>query len=146
MTALETDHQMVTPRSPHAGRAVGTARAEVVVAIVDPMGHADRVEAFLPRRWATRRYRSIYEIDRPDLLVVGRASPPLVAAARLLHPEATLFALIDDAAPPRNLVDILHSGADVCVRDGALHILAAHLIAGPRRRLRRRSHARRFAG
>jgi hypothetical protein len=44
------------------------------------------------------------------------------------------------------LVDLLHSGADVCVREGALPILAAHLIAGHRRRIRRLRITRRASG
>ncbi len=134
MTATDTHRLINTSSSLTGNRSVGPPRAEVAVAIVDPAGQTDRIEAFLPRRWTTRRFANIYEVDRPDLLVLGSATPFLVAAARLLHPQATLLALIDAEAPPRGLVDILHSGADACVREGALHILATHLIAGYRRR------------
>ena len=143
MTALDIHGNVESPRAPNVIRPLGVGRVEVAVAVVDPAGQTAHVEAFLPRRWATCRYENIYEIDRPDLLVLGSATPFLVAAARLLHPQATLIALIDASAPPRCLVDLLHSGADVCVREGALPILAAHLIAGHRGRSRRTSVTRR---
>src|SRR5262245_57408959 len=142
MTALEVHGGVESPRAPNLIRPLGVGRVEVVVAIVDPAGQAEHIEALLPRRWAAFRYPNIYEVDRPDLLVLGSATPYLVAAARLLHPQTTLVALIEASAPPRLLVDLLHSGADACVREGALPILAAHLIAGHRRRSRRVSVTR----
>jgi hypothetical protein len=107
-----------------------------VLAIVDPNGQTEHVEELLPRRWATHRFANIYEIDRPDIIVLGGAAPPLVAATRLLYPDVSLIAVINREAPPLALAGLLHSGADVGVRDGALHILAAHVIACHRRRVR----------
>src|SRR5262245_26753250 len=108
MTTLDTRHSAHSPFVPVGGRAVGPSRAEVVVAIVDPAGHAHDVITFLPRRWVTCRYQTIYDVaDRPDLLVLGSATPPLVAASRLLHPHAMIVGLIDGTAPARLIVDIL---------------------------------------
>jgi hypothetical protein len=107
-----------------------------VLAIVDPDGQTEHVEELLPRRWATCRFANIYEIDRPDIIVLGCATPPLVAATRLLYPDVSLIAVIDRDAPPRALAGLLHSGADVGVRGGALHIVAAHVLACHRRRMR----------
>jgi hypothetical protein len=136
MTALDTQHPNRSPRPPNATRAIGSPHLDVVVTIVDPTGQTRGIESLLPRRWGARRYRTIYEVDRPDLLVLGAATPFLVAASRLLHSQATIVAVIEVDAEPRLLVDLLHSGADVCVREGALPILAAHLIASHRRRAR----------
>jgi hypothetical protein len=144
MTALDIQHPIQAPRAPNSRRAISTPRVDVVVAVVDPLGQTHGLESFLPRRWATRRFPTIYDIDRPDLLVLGSATPFLVAAARLLHSQATIVALIGDGADARQLVDLLHSGADVCVREGAQHILAAHLIAGHRRLARRAYLTRRL--
>jgi hypothetical protein len=146
MTALDTQHPVQASRPPNTSSSVGPARADVIVAVVDHAGPTLGIESFLPRRWTTRRYQSIYEIDRPDLLVLGSATPFLVAATRLLHSQSTIVALIGVDAEPRLLVDLLHSGADVCVREGALPILAAHLIAGHRRRIRRLRITRRASG
>src|SRR5262245_56443827 len=134
MTATETNNRVWGPGGRGSGRAIEPARPKIVVAIVDPTGDTNHLERLLPRRWTTRRFNNVYEIHQPELLVLGGASPPLVAAARLLHPDATLFALIHEEAPPSAIGDILHSGADVCVRDGAMDILATHLIAGHRRK------------
>src|SRR5215467_2479387 len=135
MTALDTQHPTQASRPPNSSSSVGPAHADVIVAIVDQARQTLGIDSFLPRRWATHRYHTIYEINRPDLLVLGSATPFLVAAARLLHSEATIVAIIGVDAEPRLLVDLLHSGADVCVREGALPILAAHLMASHRRRV-----------
>jgi hypothetical protein len=112
---------------------------------VDPAGQVSRVNAYLPRRWSTRRYPTLYDVAQPDLLVLGGATPFLAAAARLLHREATIIGVIAADAPARDLVDILHAGADACVRASAPHVLAGHLIAlHDRRELR--AHPRRTAG
>jgi hypothetical protein len=144
MTASHTHHPTETPRAPTGIRSIGSPRVEVVVAVVDPTGRTERMEQFLPRRWTTSRFNNIYELERPELLVLGNATPFLVAAARLLHPQATLLAVIDAEAPPSTLVGLLQSGADVCVREGAMHILATHLIACYRRRARRNPASRRL--
>jgi hypothetical protein len=143
MTALEVHGSVESARPPNIVRPIGVGRVEAAVAIVDPAEQTKHIEAFLPRRWATCRYDNIYEVDQPDLLVLGSATPYLVAAARLLHPQTTIVALIEASTPPRMLVDLLHSGANACVREGALPILAAHLIAGHRRRSRRAFMTRR---
>ena len=104
-----------------------------------------RINTYLPRRWSTRRYPTLYDVTHPDLLVLGGATPFLAAAARLLHREAVLIGVIDADAPARDLVDVLHAGADACVRASAPHVLASHLMAlHDRRELR--AHPRRTAG
>jgi len=142
MTALDTQHPNRSPRPPKATRPIDSPHLDVVVTIVDRTGQTRGIESLLPRRWGARRHQTIYEVDRPDLLVLGAATPFLVAASRLLHSQATIVAVIDADAAPRLLVDLLHSGADVCVREGALPILAAHLIASHRRRARGSRFAR----
>src|SRR5215467_15467205 len=106
MTALEVHGSVESARAPNVVRPLGVGRVEVAVAVVDPAGQTKHIEAFLPRRWTTCRYENIYEVDQPDLLVLGSATPHLVAAARLLHPQTTLIALIEVSAPPRMLVDL----------------------------------------
>jgi hypothetical protein len=76
---------------------------EVVVAVVGPVADRAHLDDFLPLRWVTRAYPTLYDVD-----------------ARLL-------------------VDVLHAGADACVRQGALAVLAGHLLVGHRRRTARRS-------
>lgn len=114
---------------------------ETVVAVVGPVGDlaGTHLDGFLPLRWVTRAYPTLYDVDEPDLLVLGAATPYLVAAARLLHPRATVIGVISAEAPARLLVDVLHAGADACVRQGALPVLAGHLLAGHRRRTAGRS-------
>ena len=75
MTALEVHAGVESPRAPNVVRPLGVGRVEVAIAVVDPAGQTDHIEAFLPRRWATRRYQNIYEVDQPDLLVLGSATP-----------------------------------------------------------------------
>jgi hypothetical protein len=137
MTALDIDRTARSARASVAGPSEAAGRSNVVVAIVDPNSQTQHLDVLLPRRWTARRFNSIYEVDQPDLLVLGDATPFLVAASRLLHSEAMILAVIHSDAPARLLVDLLHSGADSCVREGALHLVASHLIAGYRRRARR---------
>jgi hypothetical protein len=107
----------------------------VQVAVVDRVGHVDGLASYLPRRWATRQYDTLFAADSCDLLVLGGASADLVAAARLMHPEAAIVAVIDAQAPVEPLVAILSAGADACIRAGAAAILAGHLLASHRRRM-----------
>jgi hypothetical protein len=112
------------------------AAADVRVAIVDRVGLVDGLAAFLPRRWATRHYDSLYAVGAFDLMVLGGATGELVSAARLLHPDASIVAVIDASAPVEPLVEVLQAGADACVRAGSPAVLAGHLLASHRRRLR----------
>jgi hypothetical protein len=77
---------------------------EIVVATVGPV-LGPHLADYLPRRWTTRAYPTLYDAD----------------------------------APARLLIDVLHAGADACVRQGALPVLAGHLLVGHRRRTARRS-------
>ena len=135
MTAINKSHR----EWPTPGVApAGVASSAVTVAVVDPHGLANAIDRLLPRRWLIRRYTDIYQFDEADLLLLGSATPFGVASARLLHPRAELVALIDQRASANAIVDLLHSGADTVVRSGALQVLAAHLMAGHRRSVRRR--------
>jgi hypothetical protein len=113
-----------------------TSGIRVQVAVVDRVGHVDGLAPYLPRRWATRHYDTLFAAGGCDLLVLGGATPDLVAAARLMHPEAAVIAVIDAHAPVEPLVAILDAGADACVRAGASAVLAGHLVASHRRRVR----------
>ena len=64
-------------------------------------------------------------------------TPKLVAAARLLHPDGSIIAVIDADAPVEPLVGVLQAGADACVRAGSPAVLAGHLLASQRRRVRK---------
>jgi hypothetical protein len=110
--------------------------AHVRVAIVDRVGQVDGLAAFLPRRWATRHYDSLYGVGGFDLMVLGGATGEMVSAARVLHPDASIVAVIDADAPVEPLVDVLQAGADACVRAGSPAVLAGHLLASHRRRQR----------
>jgi hypothetical protein len=112
-----------------------TAAVRVQVAVVDRVGHVDGLAAYLPQRWATRHYDTVFATDSCDLLVLGGATPDLVAAARRMHPEAAVVAVIDMQAPVEPLVAVLSAGADACVRAGATAVLASHLLASQRRRM-----------
>ena len=92
--------------------------AHVQVAIVDRVGQVDGLAAFLPRRWATRHYDSLYAVGGFDLIVLGGATGEMVSAARVLHPEASIIAVIDANAPVEPLLEVLQAGADACVRAG----------------------------
>jgi hypothetical protein len=112
------------------------AAADVRVAIVDRVGLVDGLAAYLPRRWATRHYDSVYGVGSFDLMVLGGATGELVSAARLLHPDASIVAVIDADSPVEPLVEVLQAGADACVRAGSPAVLAGHLMASHRRRVR----------
>jgi hypothetical protein len=121
-----------------------TDTVQVRVAIVDRVGQVDGLAAFLPMRWATQHYDSLYAVGAFDLIVLGGATAEMVAATRLLHPDGTIIAIIDADADVDPLVEVLQAGADTCVRAGAPAVLAGHLMASQRRRLRdtRVSHNR----
>jgi hypothetical protein len=108
----------------------------VRVAIVDRVGLVDGLARYLPRRWATRHYDSLYAVGGFDLMVIGGATGEMVSAARVLHPDASIVAVIDADAPVEPLIDVLQAGADACVRAGSPAVLAGHLLASHRRRQR----------
>jgi hypothetical protein len=112
------------------------AAADVQVAIVDRVGLVDGLAAFLPRRWATRHYDSVYAVGSFDLMVLGDATGEMVSVARVLHPDASIVAVIDAYAPVEPLIEVLQAGADACVRAGSPAVLAGHLLASHRRRQR----------
>ena len=118
----------------------------VRVAVVDRVGQVDGIAGYLPRRWATRHYDSLYAVGAFDLMVLGGATGEMVSAARVLHPEASIVAVIDAEAPVESLIEVLQAGADACVRAGSPAVLAGHLLASHRRRQRAarayRAHAR----
>src|SRR3954451_8614747 len=122
--------------TPYEITFAATDSTHVRVAIVDRVGQVDGLAAFLPRRWTTQHYDSLYGVPACDLLVLGGADAELVTAARLLHPEGSIIAVIDADAPVEPLVEVLQAGADACVRAGASAVLAGHLIASQRRRQR----------
>ena len=66
------------------------AAADVRVAIVDRVGLVDGLAAYLPRRWATRHYDSVYGVGGFDLMVLGGATGELVSAARVYRARARL--------------------------------------------------------
>jgi hypothetical protein len=113
-----------------------TDAGQVRVAVVDRVGQVDGLAPFLPARWATRHFDSLYAVASFDLMVLGGATPELVAAARLLHPDGSIIAVIDADAPVEPLVGVLQAGADACVRSGSPAVLAGHLLASHRRRVR----------
>jgi hypothetical protein len=110
--------------------------AHVRVAIVDRVGQVDGIASYLPRRWATRHYDSLYAVGAFDLMVLGGATGDMVSAARVLHPEASIVAVIDAEASVEPLIEVLQAGADACVRAGSPAVLAGHLLASHRRRQR----------
>jgi hypothetical protein len=115
---------------------VTTSSRPVQVGVIDHVGYLDGLAACLPMRWATRHYNSLYEMGAFDLLVIGAATPHLVAAARLVHPDAIIMAVIDASATAALFVATLHAGADACIRAGGPATLAGNLLATYRRHLR----------
>jgi hypothetical protein len=113
-----------------------TSSGHVQVGVIDYVGDVDGVAAYLPLRWTTRHYDSLYEMGAFDLLVIGGATPHMVAAARIIHPDAAIVAVIDASAPAALLFATLRAGADACVRAGGPAALAGHLLASHRRHLR----------
>src|SRR3954469_373565 len=69
--------------TPYEITFAATDSAHVRVAIVDRVGQVDGLAAFLPRRWTTQHYDSVYGVPACDLLVLGGADAELVTAARL---------------------------------------------------------------
>ena len=126
-------------------RSYATSSRPVRVGVLDHVGYVDGLAACLPMRWVTQHYDSLYEMGAFDLLVIGGATPHLVAATRLIHPDATIVAVINADATAAMFVATLQAGADACVRAGGPAKLAGHLLATHRRHLRQarlsRSHA-----
>jgi hypothetical protein len=120
-----------------------TGTSQIQVGVIDHVGHVDGLAAFLPLRWATRHYDSLYEVAGFDVLVLGGATPRLVAGARLIHPDAAIVAVIATDAPASLFVATLQAGADTCVRAGVPAVLAGHLLATHRRRARQVRRVRR---
>jgi hypothetical protein len=122
-----------------------TSSRQVRVGVLDHVGYVDGLAACLPMRWVTQHYDSLYEMGAFDLLVIGGATPHLVAATRLIHPDATIVAVVNADATAALFVATLHAGADACVRAGGPAKLAGHLLATHRRHLRQarlsRGHA-----
>jgi hypothetical protein len=119
------------------GRSYATTRGrQVQLGVIDHAGYLDGLAACLPMRWTTRHYDSLYEMGAFDLLVIGAATPHLVAAARVIHPDATIMAVIDANATAALFMATLHAGADACARAGGPAMLAGHLLATYRRHLR----------
>jgi hypothetical protein len=117
-------------------RSYATSSRQVRVGVIDHVGYVDGLSSCLPMRWATQHYDSLYEMGAFDILVIGGATPHLVAATRLIHPDATIMAVIDANATTALLMATLHAGADACVRAGGAAMLAGHLLATHRRHLR----------
>jgi hypothetical protein len=93
-------------------------------------------------RWVTHHYDSLYEMGAFDLLVIGGATPRLIAATRLIHPDATIVAVINADATAALFVATLDAGADACVRAGGPAKLAGHLLATHRLHLRQARFSR----
>jgi hypothetical protein len=121
---------------------VTTGSRQVQVAVIDHVGHVDGLAACLPLRWTTRHYDSLYEMGAFDLLVIGGATPHLVRAARIIHPDATIVAVIEADATAALFMATLHAGADACIRAGGPAMLAGHLLANHRRHLRQARRSR----
>ena len=92
---------------------------EVVVAIVDRADQIGSLISVVPTSWSVRRYPDLAAVPAADLIVLGAATPGVVASARHLLPTARIVAVIDAKAPVELLVDVLQTGADACVRAGA---------------------------
>jgi hypothetical protein len=113
----------------------------VVVWVSDDLGYAHGLRAHLPMNWTTRPLPGPSDVDQGDpgvgLVVLATAGPKAVAEARRRLPaDAHIVAVIDPVAPVDTLVEVLQAGADSCVRGGSSQILAGHVRACQRRRLR----------
>jgi hypothetical protein len=106
-------------------------RPHVHVALVGSRAAVPDIAGLLPRRWDTARYYQLTGVSRADMIILGGASPAIVAAARLLHPAATIVAVIGPRSPESLFVSLIRVGADACVRAGtpvwlARQALGAH--------------------
>jgi hypothetical protein len=100
----------------------------VHVAMVGSSTQVPDIAALLPRRWGSVRYRQLSEVYGADVIVLGDATPTRVRAARLLHPAATIVAVIPASAPAALLVAVLQAGADTCLRSGTSVWLARQVL------------------
>lgn len=104
------------------------------------LGDATRITGLarqLPASWRVLRTPGVEYVQPgelvllvcPDAATVGRVHRRLPAGCRLA-------VLVEQDAPAATIADVLEAGADVCVRAGSTTILASHLVACHRRRIR----------
>lgn len=105
-----------------------------VVSVIGQYSRVAGLERFLPSGWVVRRCRGLDEVAPDDLVLLSGATRQDVEAARKVLPRRVrVVTLLDDGAPPDTVAAVLTAGADACVRDGHLAILAGHLVACRRR-------------
>ena len=108
-----------------------TNHSHVHVALVGSHAELPDIAPLLPRRWSSVRYHDLSRLGEADVVVLGGVSPARVAAARLLHPTATILAVTAQRVSDYMIMSMMCSGADACVHAGtsvwlARHVLGAH--------------------
>jgi DNA-binding response OmpR family regulator len=102
-----------------------------------------RLLPYLPLNW--RLVRRDWLDDRagaPDLVLIFDATGTAVAEARRRDPGAPVVVVLDPRGDQRDVIAVLHAGADACVRSDSAAIVAAHLQACRRRRYQAGQHGR----
>lgn len=107
---------------------------EVRVAVVGPQLDKGELEPHLPPLWSVSHHRHD-EPDDVDLLVLLAPTVVKIREARRRHPDTAILAVLSLLDPPGSLIDILHAGADACVRTDSPATVADHLRACRRRQL-----------
>ena len=107
------------------------------VTVVGLAGRLHNLADHLPGNWHLRWVGRTDELDHPELVLIIDATGDTVARARQRCPDAVVLAAVSADAPVHVVVDVLHAGADGCVRSHQGPIVAAHLRACQRRKVDR---------
>jgi hypothetical protein len=107
------------------------------VQVVRVLGDVRRIAGVglhLPASWLVRPARDLDEVEGGDVVLLVRPHVSTIASvsSRLPH-TTTLVVLLDRFSPALDIAVALDEGADRCVREGSLALLASHLMAGHRR-------------
>lgn len=110
-----------------AAAAPAWRRVGAGVATID-YPRAARLAGLLPSGWSVLS-DSETEQRRPDLVVLGRPDPAVVAATRARWPETLVLAVLPEPGDASEVIALLHAGAHGCTRGDSPALVSAHLGA-----------------
>jgi len=132
-----TEHFTGHPAGHPAGRCAdrgagppGAGDGPATVVLVRGAPYASSaLAAALPPGWGVR----VEDTGPVDVVVLCSATPAGVRLTRREHPESRVVAVVTAQTAAADVIDVLSSGADACIRGGDARVLAAHLLACGRR-------------
>lgn len=116
-----------------AGPDAGVTAEVVTVEVVGSRALARLLEAAVAPGWRVVATAAPSHHPCVDLTVLVRPTPPSLAQVLARQRGVAVVAVLDPAAPIRQIVELLDAGASACVREGPVRLLVAHLEACLRR-------------